>query len=669
MITGVLSTTFAAVATVPFVVGYIAMLAFLARRTLGVPVGWLRALVVGVGVMTLGAPTLGFVADRLHLVDPSDSTRLIDPVAASVLACLTVAWLFLFGLLVIVVLEAVAPSGSLPGPMTVFFGWRARRRRARRYAQIMAIIVRHGLARFLRLGARGTDTDQRRTARSLRHALEEGGVTFVKLGQTLSTRAELLNRVYIDELSRLQSDAPAVPFEVLEPVLRQGLDRPIDEVFSHIERVPLAAASVGQVHAATLVDGTAVVVKIQRPNARADIAIDLDILAGLSTRLLRVAPWARAIGIGSLVSGFAASLREELDYHVELDNALSIGSTLDQHSPYSIPRMFTESSSSMVLVMERIDGVPLTQAGTALAAVSDERREQLASDLLEQILRQMIVTGVFHADLHGGNILMRPDGSVVLLDFGSVGRLDDISRTSLGMFLHAVDSEDSLLAADALIELLGRPDNLDERLLERSLGELMVRYRGSAGGRSNSGLFADLIALVLRQQFGIPPQIAAAFRALATVEGTLSLIAPDLDLIAVARERGRALMTNRMSDRRFVKSAIEGQMAANLPLLRRMPRKIGKIVDQVEEGRFTVGVRLFEDSADRQFVAGLAREFMLAVLAGTGSIGAILLILSTDGPQLTSTVPLHPVLGSALLFVSFVLGLRVVVRSFFDPGR
>lgn len=265
---------------------------------------------------------------------------------------------------------------------------------------------------------------------------------------------------------------------------------------------------------------------------------------------------------------------------------------------------------------------------------------------------------------------MRSDGTVVLLDFGSVGRLDDVSRMSLGLFLHAVDSEDSLIAADALIELLGRPEGLDERQLERSLGELMVRYRGSTGGtRSNSGLFGDLVSLVIRQKFTIPPQVAAAFRALATVEGTLTLLAPGLDLISTARERGRSVMVDRLLDRRFVKATLESQLAANLPLLRRMPRKIGKIVDQVEEGRFTVGVRLFEDRSDRQFVTRLAQEFMLSVLAGAGLIGSILLLLSTEGPQLTPTVPLYPVLGTALLFVSFVLGLRVVVRSFFDSGR
>lgn len=670
MITGGISIVFTALASVALVVVSVAALALLARRTLGVPVGWVRAIVVGIGVVGFGAPILSFVADRLHLVDSENGSRLFDPAAATLLAVLTVAWIFLFGLLAVVVLEAVAPSGSLPGPMSLIFGWRARRRKARRYGQIMTILVRHGLSRFLRLGARGTDADQRRTARSLRRALEEGGVTFVKLGQTLSTRSELLSRVYIEELSRLQSDAQAVGFESLEGTLLDGLDRPIEEVFSRVDHEPLAAASVGQVHAATLMDGTEVVVKIQRPTARRQIAIDLDILAGLSARLQRVAPWARAIGIDSLVSGFAASLQEELDYDVELDNALAIGSTLDESSPYSIPRMYSEFSSPMVLVMEKIDGVPLTRAGSILARMSDEHRADLASDLLEQMLRQMIVSGVFHADLHGGNVLMREDGTVVLLDFGSVGRLDDVSRMSLGLFLHAVDSEDSLMAADALIELLGRPDGLEERRLERSLGELMVRYRGSVGGsRSNSGLFGDLISLVIRQKFTIPPQIAAAFRALATVEGTLTLIAPDLDLIGVARERGRAVMVGRLFDRSFVRSQLESQVAANLPLLRRMPRKLGKIVDQVEEGRFTVGVRIFEDRSDRQFIARLAQEFMLSVLAGTGSIGSILLLLSTDGPQLTPTVPLYPVLGTALLFVSFVLGLRVVVRSFFDSGH
>lgn len=669
MTSGGVSTVLIAMASVAWIALSVVVLAWLSRRTLGVPVGWVRAIVVGAGVVLLGAPILTYIADRLHLVEP-DGGRLLDPGTAVLLGTLTMAWIFLLGLLVIAVLEAVAPSGSLPGVTSIFMGWRARRRTARRYGQIMAILVRHGLARFLRLGGRGTNADQRRTARSLRRALEQGGVTFVKLGQTLSTRSDLLPRIYVEELSHLQSDARPETFEALEPVLLRGLGRPVDEVFAHIDHEPLAAASVGQVHAATLLDGTAVVVKIQRPGARRQIAVDLRILAGLSARLNRVAPWARSIGVESLVSGFAASLQEELDYDIELDNALAIGATIEPDGPCSIPHMYAALSSSEVLVMERIDAVKLSRAGAVLGAMSDERRSALAADLLELVLRQMIVSGVFHADLHGGNLLMRADGAVVLLDFAAVGRLDDVSRMSLGLFLHAVDTEDSLVAADALVELLGRPDHLDERGLERRLGELMVRYRGSgAGGSRSGGLFSDLIMLVIQLEFTIPPQVAAAFRALATVEGTLLLLAPDLDLISVARERGRAVVTDRLLDRHFIRSQLESQLAANLPLLRRMPRKIGKIVDQLEEGRFSVGVRVLEHPADRDFIAGLAHQFMLSVLAGSGFIGSVLLLLSAHGPRLTQTVPLYPVVGAALLFVSFVLGLRVVVRSFFDAGR
>jgi ubiquinone biosynthesis protein len=280
-------------------------------------------------------------------------------------------------------------------------------------------------------------------------------------------------------------------------------------------------------------------------------------------------------------------------------------------------------------------------------------------------MRQIIVTGVFHADLHPGNLLIRADRTVGLLDFGSVGRLDHSARTALGLLLHAIDRDDPIAAADALIELLGRPDDLDQRALERSVGELMVRYRG---GGNTLGMFTTLFRLVVIHRFAVPTQVAAAFRAMGTLEGTLTLVCPGFDLVGAARTQGRDLMTDTMRPA-AVRQTLAGQLAGLLPIIQRLPQRINKITQDVEEGRFSVTVRALADPRDREFVTSLAQQVMITILAAAATIGSIMLLTSDTGPMLTPTLRLYAFLGYALLFVGFVLGLRVLVRVFFRHSR
>ena len=191
-------------------------------------------------------------------------------------------------------------------------------------------------------------------ARSLRLALTEGGVTFVKLGQMLSTRADLLPAPFVAELSSLQDDVPPEPWEAVAPVIEAELGRPVDEVFTEVDRTPLAAASVGQVHAARLADGTEVVVKVQRPHARRQATGDLDIVLRLAAWLDRSTSWGRRLGVRDLARGFAASLEEELDYRTEVANMRAVAATLDPDGPVRVPQAWPELSGRRVMVIERL---------------------------------------------------------------------------------------------------------------------------------------------------------------------------------------------------------------------------------------------------------------------------------------------------------------------------
>src|ERR671931_211054 len=292
--------------------------ALVARRLLGLRFGLVRMLLAGALALTVLGPISSSV------LRSTATERSVTPLWFLILA---LAAALLVAMVFLVVAEALVPSGSLPGPLE----WRRRLRgriaRTRRYAEITRIALRHGLLPYLRgRGRARLDAPQGRAelARSVRQALDEGGVTFVKLGQVLSTRRDLLPAEAVAELGRLQDRAAPAAWEQVETVLTEELDGSPGEVFAAIERRPLAAASVAQVHAARLHDGSEVVVKVQRPGIRQVVDRDLDIVARLARTLDRDTAWARSIGVRDLAGGFADAVREELDFRIEAGNMAGV---------------------------------------------------------------------------------------------------------------------------------------------------------------------------------------------------------------------------------------------------------------------------------------------------------------------------------------------------------
>ncbi|KGN32501.1 ABC transporter [Knoellia sinensis KCTC 19936] len=640
------------------------ILGILARRLLGVPVGWPRTIVVSLVVVQSGGAAITALADTLDLPGATPG----EPVNAGsgLVLTLAIAWAFALGLAALVVLEAIVPTGTIPSPVAMVRTWSARRRRARRYTQIVGIAARHGLGGFLRGRSRLSPTESSTSvARRLRDALADGGVTFVKLGQMLATRPDVIGADAAAELATLQTQVPPAPWSEIEPVLAAELGRPWSEVFASVDRQPLAAASVAQVHAATLPDGTQVVVKVQRPGARAQVTADLDIVLRLASWLQRSTVWGRALGVRGLAEGFATSLEEELDYTVELANTTTIGAALDRGDVTSVtvPRVYAAWSGPRLLVMERLSGRPVSESGDELARLDGATRRALADDLLHVILRQVLVDGTFHADLHQGNVFLDDRGLLQLLDFGSVGRLDATASRSLGVFLHAVDRNDNVAAADALIDVLVRPERLDDRAFGRELGEVISRYRGGFGSAGSSGMFTALMTIILRHHFGVPPQVAAALRALGALEGTLATIAPDHDLVDSARRHGRALLGEQFMPSE-VRATLEDQLLTLAPMLQRLPRRLAAITDQIEDGRLSVGVRILADPRDRAFVDDVIRQLVITVLASACAICGVVLFVADRGPLLVGEVRLFAFLGGTLFFFAFVLAARALVRVF-----
>ncbi|MGH9062095.1 MAG: ABC1 kinase family protein, partial [Acidimicrobiales bacterium] len=330
----------------------------------------------------------------------------------------------LAGMLVVVLAEALVPTGSLPGVLFIIRGSRARAHRLRRYVEITRILARHGMLPYLR-GARRAELasgeGRRALARSVARALEEGGVTFVKLGQVLATRHDLLPPEFVAELGRLQDDAATIEWSEVEAVVAAGLRDPPDAVFATIDHAPLAAASIAQVHLAMLHDGEAVVVKVRRPGIDTVVEGDLDIVQRLAERLERRTRWGRGVGAVGLARGFAEALREELDLRVEARNMASVAAAHAARAGepvVHIPSARADLCTANVLVMERLQGRPLSSIAAA-DVIGD--RPALALALFDEVLAEVMLDGVFHADPHPGNVFVLADGRVGLLDFGSVG--------------------------------------------------------------------------------------------------------------------------------------------------------------------------------------------------------------------------------------------------------
>ena len=638
----------------------VALVSFVVRRLLGVPVGWPRTIVLSLIIQAASAGLLSWVGQTLGLDTTITSPNLGQTFA---ILALVLAWLIAVQVAILAILEVFVPTGTVPGPLAFVRSLPSRRRRAARYTAIVRIAARHGLGAYLRPTGSGTDQPASKVARSLRLALTDGGVTFVKLGQMLSSRADLLPEAYIAELSTLQDRVPPQGWSDVERVLERELGRPVDEVFSQLDHEPMAAASVGQVHRGVLRSGSEVVVKVQRVGARRQVTADLDIILRLGAWLQRTTGWGRRLGTRSLAEGFASSLDEELDYRVELTNMRAVGAGLAPGGRLRVPTAHERWCTGRVLVMDCMPGRPVSEAGTVLERFSSDERRAMAQDLLGAVLHQIVVTGVFHADLHPGNIFVADDGTLGLLDFGAVGRLDQGARTSIGLLLAAVDRQDAIAAADALLDLLDRTSRVDDRRLERDLGQLMLRHTSGPDAAGSAAMFVELFRLVLRHGLAVPPQVAGAFRALGAFEGSLRLISPDLDVVAAARAHGRGFVNASLTPSE-VRSSLESQLATVLPMLQRLPRRVSKISEDLEAGRFTLGVRAFADPSDRAFLTGVVHQLVMTALAAAATLGGIILIAADSGPLMTGQVRLYAFLGFTMVFFGFILGSRVLALVF-----
>lgn len=547
--------------------------------------------------------------------------------------------------------------GSLTGT-----GGRRRRRFgpavAWRALQISRILTRHGFAPLIGWGSgRGWALDSHDLARRARLAFEEAGGVFIKLGQLLATRPDLLPPTALSELSKLQAAVAPVGREAISGQVAAQLGEPLDDVFSSFEWEPLGSASIAQAHAAVLRDGESVVVKVRRPGLEKVIDRDLAIVAWLADTAERRFSWARQLGVSSLAAEFTEALLGELDFEIEARHIGEVAEAVAEEPMVQVPRVFAAFTRPGLIVMERLPGVPLANLG---APVNSDDSEELADALCTTQVRSMLEGERFHGDPHPGNVLLLEDGRLGLIDLGISSRLDSFERAAVFQMLLALRQEQPALLFESMVTI-GAVDQAvhDPDEVERALARFMAAYLSP--GLPPAKALTDLLRLTLELGLRLPPSTSAMFRALSTLMGTLEQLHPGYPVIDKIAELGGDEFRRRMTPNSAA-DFLKQEWSELGPVLARLPRHVDRLATMAEHGRLGGRLRVLADNNDRDFIERLLNRFVLTFLSiGVGAVSVMLLGVEGGLEFPWFSVGLYEVLGWLGLFIAMTLMFRVLL--------
>src|SRR6266446_855292 len=472
-----------------------------------------------------------------------------------------------------------------------------------RLREISVVVVRHGFGELLdrsRLwdvlgrrepGEQPLRAEMRATsARRFRETLAELGPTFIKLGQILSSRPDLLPPDFIAELSHLQDRAPPMSIEAVLRLIEQGLGRPAGELFAHIDPEPLASASIAQVHRARLPDGESVVVKVQRPGIEQQIRSDTDLLSYLARFLEGVIEETGIYTPTGIVSEFRQAMLIELDFENEARNIEDFAKTHAGRELVVIPRVLRTHSSRTVLTLEELVGVKLKTVLEDPAAEGVDRKA-LARNILDASFHQLFADGLFHGDPHPGNVIVLPGNRLGLIDFGLVGRLSKGMQESIVLLVLAISLRDPDTVARLLYKV-GVPDQrINLQAFRHQIHDLLDRYMGLKLSQVDSGvLMSELVDLAMKYKIKIPKEYAVLSKAAATTEGLVRQLDPELDVAQAALPYAKQLLLERYSPG----SMSGGFLRLLLQLqgfLQDTPQQLSQILMDLEGGKFNVTIR------------------------------------------------------------------------------
>ncbi len=543
-------------------------------------------------------------------------------------------------------------------------------RHLNRYRQILTILFKYGFGdlldmlkidQYVEVGLqmisknREVRIERLTKPQGLRMAFEELGPTYIKLGQILSTRPDLIPMEFIQELSKLQDNVPAFPFDRVRKVIDFEFGRPPEDLFNRLDEEPLASASIGQVHRAVLKDGEAVAVKFQRPGIRRIIEVDLEIMLHLATLAERHIEELALHRPVKIVEEFARTLEKEIDYNNEATNMeRAARHFLDDPHVY-IPKVFRETTTSRILTTEFIDGIKISNIDALEAAGLD--RKIITARGADLVLEQVFEHCFFHADPHPGNIFVLPGNVICLLDFGMAGIVDRQTRDDFVDLVESIVNQNESRATQVLLKLTYREEEPDRRLLEREVADFMGRHLYKPLKDIELGkLLYQLLELATSFRLRIPADIFLMMKALGTVEGVGRMLDPEFDMIARATPFITRVKLERFKPERLAEDAYDlGSQI--IQFVRQFPNQLLELTNLIRQEKLRLqiehrGLENMLATHDR-----ISNRISFSILIAALIIGSALIVIS-ETPPLVYGISL---IGILLFSAAAIMGIWLLV--------
>ncbi len=497
----------------------------------------------------------------------------------------------------------------------------------------------------------------------LRLALEELGPTFVKLGQILSTRPDLLPPAYIEELSRLQDAVPPAPWPQIQARIESELGMPLAEAFAEFDREPIAAASLAQVHGARLRDGSEVVVKVQRPGIRQVIETDLEILQDLAQLAQNRTALGEIYDLPEIAEDFAATLRNELDYRREGRNADRFRRNFAEEPLLYIPKVYWDYTTENILVLERIHGIKINDIDALEAAGFD--CSQIALNAAHIIIKEVLEDGFFHADPHPGNFVVMPGHVIGAMDFGMVGHLDRQLKEDLVRLYIVSVRMDSEGIIRQLVKMGAARGRIDRERLRRDLTRLLTKYRGLPLREIRAKeVVNDIMPIAFRHHLHFPPDLWLLGKTLAMMEGLALQLDPDFDIFAVSEPYVRHFLRQLYSPTALGKR-LAGSIGDWNEFLLDLPRRMPLLLDQLAQGETRLTLRLEQADHILNRLDRLTNRLAISVLTAAFIVSLALLFPTLNLEQPWRFTTWLIAIGFA---VATLLGLWLLI-SIWRSGR
>jgi len=513
--------------------------------------------------------------------------------------------------------------------------------RLARYKDLGMLLVKHAALGRGALSSGGLDDpgdEARHDAERFARDLEDMGPTFVKLGQLLSTRADLLPSVYLTALTRLQDNVAPFGFAEVERIVEEQIGARISNAFQHFEAKPLASASLGQVHKAVLRDGRAVVVKVQRPNIREQVLSDMEIIESMARFADSHTDAGRRYGFEDMASEFHRSLVTELDYRSEATNLETLHRNLAEHPMIVVPMPVHDYTTDVVLTMDFIDGRNLASMGPLARMEVDG--PPLAAALFSAYLQQILIDGFFHADPHPGNVMVAADGRLALLDLGMVARVTPDMQDGLIKLLLAISEGDGKRAANVAIDM-GQPlEGYDAEAFRRGAAELIGRNQGATMGDLQAGVIVgELNQVAGTCGLRLPSELTMLGKALLNLDDIARTLDPNFDPNAAIQRESADLMRKKLAQAVTPSNVMAAAVEAK-EFAQHFPHRVNKVLDALAEGQLTLNVQGIDEKDLMRSVQKLANRVTaglvvasLVIGAAVAAIGLLVVTQISDLPQ------------------------------------